>query len=197
MASIHGPKKPGAARAGVWATSLLLALLLLLPAAWYARYRDQLAAPSVPAGSGAALVFRPSGVMTLGPPAPGQARTVQIRHTGGQVITTVTTGGLMIAAKTSDPHPPSYLLDVLGQSLCDRYNAWTCERGDPHQSIGTIQMSGDIVFTGHIYSQPGISTGIASLLPSISSPAPPPAHAPGIPAPAPSLHSAARTPARP
>ena len=105
MESIHSPKKPGAARAGVLAAFLLLALLLALPCAWYAVYHDQMTAPSA-AGSvpfGVAPLARPSGIIPLPPPASGTARTVQIRHVGGQIITTVNDGDMRITAHLTDP----------------------------------------------------------------------------------------------
>ena len=61
MESIHTPKKSGAARAGVLAAFLLLALLLALPCACYALYHDQMSA-SAPVG------VRPAMAPTTPPP---------------------------------------------------------------------------------------------------------------------------------
>lgn len=196
MESIHSPKKPGAARSGVLAFVLPCVLLLALPCAWYAAYHDQLAtsaARSVPFG--AAPPPRPSGVISLAPPAPGKTRTVQIQHTGGQVVTTVNDGNVTITARTTDPHPPSNPLDALGQSLCDHYNAWKTERGDPHQPANVI-VSGGGTITFQLLPPPNPTVGTAAVTPAVSAPAPPPAHVPGTRAPGSTLRPAAHTSAR-
>jgi hypothetical protein len=125
MEGVPSPKKPGAARAGVLVGALLLALL---PGVWYARYHDQLAMTVRTFPRPGAAPTRPSGLISLPPPGPGRNRTVQIRHKGGQVVTTVNDGNLTITARATDPLPPSNPLDALGQDLCDRYNAWKCAR---------------------------------------------------------------------
>ena len=143
MESSHSPKKPGAARAGVLAAFLLLVLLLALPCAWYAVYHDQMTTPAAgPMSPTTAASSRPSGVITLPAPIPGQIRTVRIQHTGGQVVTNLCEGGMTLTMSSPDPRPPSNPLDALGQSLCDRYNAWKCEKGDFQQSAGVIQVPG-------------------------------------------------------
>jgi len=103
MEGIQGPKKPGAVRAGVLAASLLFALLLVLPCAWYAAYHNQLTAPAAGLSRpGAVTPSRPSGLISLAPPAPGQTRTVQIQHTGGQVITTINDGNMQMTMRAAD-----------------------------------------------------------------------------------------------
>lgn len=196
MESIPRPKKPGAARAGVLATSLLLALLLALPCAWYAAYHDQLRAPVGPRRPGAASPPRPSGAVSMSPPGPGKTRTVQIQHTGGQVVTIINDGNLRMTMRAADPRPPSNPLDALGQSLCDRYNAWKCARGDPRQPASVI-VSGGGSMTLQLLPPPNTAAGMAGVTPAVSAPAPPPAHAPGIRAPGSFLHRAAHMPARP
>lgn len=194
MESIPTPKKPGAARAGVLAAFLLLALLLALPGIWYARYRNQLATTSVAFPQPGASPFRPSGAITLPPPTPGRLRTVQIQHTGGKVITMVHDGPLTISARTTDPCPPSNALDSLGQSLCDRYNAWNSARGDPRQPPNMFMGTGPMIVQIHyspttsLVRPPTVSAREAPL---------PSAHAPGTPAPGSSPRPAAHTPARP
>jgi len=143
MESTHNSKKPGAARAGVLAASLLFGLLLVLPCAWYAAYHDQLTAPAAGLSRpGAVPPSRPSGLISLAPPAPGQTRTVRIQHTGGQVVTTINDGNMQMTMRAADSRPPSNPLDALGQSMCDRYNAWKCARGDSHQQGNIIIWSG-------------------------------------------------------
>lgn len=187
MESIHSPKKPGAARAGILTGSLLLALLLALPGAWYAAYHDQLVSPAArTVRFGTAPPSRPSGIVPLGPPGPGQTRTVRIQHTGGQVITTIMTHDMILAMHTADPRPPSNPIDALGQSLCDRYNAWKCEKGAFRQPIGGFRLSGAAVY---ITLPPGSSLRART--------APSPVHAPGTRAPGSSPRPAAHTPARP
>ncbi len=181
MEGIPSPKKPGAARAGVLVGALLLALLLLLPGIWYARYHDQLAMTVRTFPRPGAVPTRPSGLISLPPPGPGRNRTVQIRHKGGQVVTTVNDGNLTITARTTDPLPPSNPLDALGQDLCDRYNAWKCARGDSSQpsyvftGAGrgpmTMQMHGALPFT-----LPPVAISRLKRIPA-------PAHAPGTHAP--------------
>ena len=182
METIHNLKKPGA---GILAASLLLVLLLALPCAWYAAYHDQLATPvarSVPFG--AAPLTRPSGIITMGPTGSGRIRAVRIQHTGGQIVTTVDDGDLGFTARATDPCPPSNPLDALGQSLCDRYNAWKCEKGDP--SLPPNGFMGTGMGTGTMRTEMNLPP---------SSPAPP-AHAPGTRAPGSPLHPAVRIPAR-
>ena len=198
MESIHSPKKPGAARVGVLAGGLLLVLLLALPAAWYAAYHDQLAAPaarSVPFG--VAPPSRPTGFLSMPPPGPGQTRTVQIQHTGGQVITTINTGNAILTMRGVDPYPPSNPLDALGQSLCDHYNAWKCARGDLHQSANMFQVSGRINITFlRGTPNPHPQAGAILVTPKVNTP-PHQVHAPGTRAPGSSPRPAAHTPARP
>lgn len=197
MESIHSPKKPGAARAGVLAGGLLLALLLALPGAWYARYHDQL----TPATVGTfprpgAVQSRPSGLISLAPPALGKTRTVQIRHMGGQVVTTINDGNMRMTMRAADPRPPSNPLDALGQSLCDRYNAWKCAQGDPHQSTNLIgPFAGSMTF--QLLPPPNTTAGTPVVMSRMNAPAPPPAPALGTRAPESFLHRAAHTPARP
>lgn len=185
MESISRPKKPGAARTGVVAASLLLVLILVLPGVWYAAYRDQLATPAGPRHPGAAPLSRPSGVVSLAPSGPGKTRTVQIQHTGGQVITTINDGHMTMTMRGADPHPPANSLDALGQSLCDRYNAWKCARGDPRQPANVFQMPGRVSVTFHITPNPGPPAGVMFILPTINMPALPShqVHAPGTRAP--------------
>lgn len=194
MESIHTPKKPRAARAGVLVAFLLLALLLALPGVWYARYHDQLAASA--AGSvryGAAPATRPSGAITLPPPTPGITRTVQIQHTGGQVITMVHDGFLTISARTTDPHPPSNALDVLGQSLCDRYNAWDSARGDARQPRSIFMGAGGILKAPMMMQihYPPTTSLVRPSRASLPAPSPPTAHVPGRRAPGSSPRPAA------
>lgn len=140
MGNTQQPKKSGT---GILVASLSVAALLALPCAWYAAYHDQLAAStSGPARPGAAALPRPSGVIALGLPRPGRTRTVQIQHTGGQVVTTLRDSRMTLILRAVDPRPPSNSLDTLGQSLCDRYNAWKCEKGDPHQPVGAFRVPG-------------------------------------------------------
>ena len=140
MGNTQRPKKSGA---GVLIASLSVAALLAVPCVWYAAYHDQLAAPTAgPARPGAVAALRPSGVVTSGPPMPGQTRAVQIQHTGGQVVTTISGPPFTLIVCTVDPRPPSNPLDVLGQSLCDCYNAWKCAKGDPHQPAGFVRVAG-------------------------------------------------------
>ena len=195
METIHSPKKPGVARAGVLTGVFLFVLLLALPCAWYAAYHDQLATPaarSVPLG--ATQPSRPSGVVTLVPPIPGQLRAVQIQHTGGQVITTVSDGGLTVIALTTDPKPPLNPLDALGQNLCDRYNAWKCVRGDSR--LRSTMPIGAGSMTVRIYYSPKRPIGSVFVMPKVRMPALP-AHAPGTRAPGSPLHPVAHRPARP
>jgi len=181
METIHKLKKPGA---GILAACLLLVLLLALPCAWYAVYHDQMTVSAAgPASPGMAALSRPSGIIALAPPKPGQTRVVQIQHTGGQVITTINDGHMTITLRGIDPRPPSNPLDVLGQNLCDHYNAWECERGDPHQFPGVIQVPGANIITAHMTSQPKVPSPLA--------------HAPGTRAPGSPLHPVAHRPARP
>ena len=193
MESIPRPKKPGAARVGALAGGLLLVLLLALPCAWYARYHDQLATPTVKSVRfGVAPPSRPSGAISLAPPIPGQTRTVRIQHTGGQVVTTVNDGNMQMTVRALDPRPPSNPLDALGQSLCDRYNAWETERGDPRQRANVIgPFMGRVSVTYQIMPNPGAPTGMTFTMST------PPAHAPGTRAPGSFLHRAAHMPARP
>ncbi len=195
MEGIHGSKKPGAARAGVLAGGLLL---LAIPGVWYARYHDQLTPTT--AGTfprpGAATPSRPSGVVSLAPPAPGKTRVVRIQHTGGQVVTTINDGNLLMTMRGVDPHPPSNPLDALGQSLCDRYNAWKCEQGDPRQPTNVIWSGGGST-TFQLLPPPNIADRSAIIMPTVSAPTPPPAHASGTRAPGSFPRPAAHTPARP
>ena len=192
METIHNLKKPGA---GILAASLLLVLLLALPCAWYAAYHDQLATPvarSVPFG--AAPLTRPSGIITMGPTGSGRIRAVRIQHTGGQIVTTVSDGGLTVIALTTDPKPPLNPLDALGQNLCDRYNAWKCVRGDSR--LRSTMPIGAGSMTVRIYYSPKRPIGSVFVMPKVRMPALP-AHAPGTRAPGSPLHPVAHRPARP
>lgn len=184
MGSTQKPKKSGT---GVLIASLSVAALLAAPCAWYAAYHDQLAAPtSGPARPGSAAP-RPSGVINIGLLTPGQARTVQIQHTGGQVVTTISDSRMTLTMRSVDPRPPSNPLDVLGQSLCDHYNAWKCEKGNPHRTAGLITASGTT----------SLSVTLKAGSPLIPLTSLAPAHAPGTRAPGSPPPLAARTPAGP
>lgn len=184
MEKVEGRRRSGSTQTVAVTVALLLALFLFLPGAWYARYHDQLAAPA--AGltrPGAAPSSRPSGVVSLPPPGPGQTRTVQIQHTGGQVVTTISDGHMTMTMRGADPRPPSSPLDALGQTLCDRYNAWKCARGDPRQPANVLQVSGRVSVSFHITPNPRSPAGTMIALPAINIRSSPPAHAPGTRAP--------------
>ena len=125
----------------------LIGLFLLLLGAWYVFYRDQigmppagLSIPSVAAPPPDVVVVASSGVV-LTQATPGKNRTMQIRHTQGQIVTTISGGGTLTTLSTPDPQPPANLVDALGQSLRDRYKVWKYERGGVMRVSGPVRIS--------------------------------------------------------